>query len=788
MTPQQKMDILIVKLEKLRQVHHNNGIEITKLREEVEALKKEIRGDAPATISTGKSLMDEVPVSKVSSPEALPDVKIDFSKKRSTPPPLPKRNTTTDIPSKAKTPEKAFDLEAFIGGNLINKIGILILIVGLGLFVKYAIDNGYFPPLIRLILSFLAGLTLVGIGYRLKAKYKTYSAVLFSGGMAVLYFSAYGGNAFYDPILLPKLTAFILMVVFTIVTVIAAIMYGLEIIALLGLVGAYAVPILLGDGSGDYQLLFSYMAIINTGVLLVSVRKLWRLTLYMAFILTWLLFSFWVLVECDFGVDDGIAWVFNITFFIIFYAALLVYRLLHKEELTIDNILFINLNAFIFFGLGFYTLEETQLTKYQGLFTALNGIFHLLVALGIYSRTKDKKFFLTISGLFWIFLTIAIGVQFDAKILPILWLSEAAVLFGLGRYFKVRPYEAAALLLTVLGMGILFMVWEEGYYNSLVHHTAIFNRYFLTSTLAMGILGAMFWMHRKWEDDWEAKQLVNVMIPVLFIGTLYFSFFHEIYHQYEQAFLNSKLDIDTVYQYDLLDFRSIWLVNYTFGFLFILTMINQFSIKDKVIGGILGVLSLFTIAMFLMGGMFVLNSLRESYLNVGDSPSYDETSYWIWIRYITYVFVGLVLYGIYRVLDWYRNIKNIGAYFQLLIYLVVLVVLSNELTTFMRLVVGVETSSLTHRVGFSILWGVYALVMVLVGFRQRSKIVRVAGIALFAVTLVKVFLLDLVDISTESKILLFVAIGVLLLIISYLYQRYKDVLIGEEGEEEGDGA
>jgi uncharacterized membrane protein len=62
-------------------------------------------------------------------------------------------------------------------------------------------------------------------------------------------------------------------------------------------------------------------------------------------------------------------------------------------------------------------------------------------------------------------------------------------------------------------------------------------------------------------------------------------------------------------------------------------------------------------------------------------------------------------------------------------------------------------------------------------------LLRIAGMLLFAVTLVKVFFMDLIDISTESRILLFVAIGILLLVTSYFYQRYRHVLLGEEEEE-----
>ena len=781
MSPQQKLETLIAKLEQLQKAHQNTSIEIVRLREEVSQLKNEFGISTKSPVSSRELSIDQVPVTNIKEDE-IPEIKIDFEKKRGTtlPPPLPKtsKNILQSPPKKTK---KVFNIEEFIGGNLINKIGILILIVGLGLFVKYAIDNGYFPPLVRLILSFLAGLTLVGIGYWLKPKYKTYSAVLFSGGMAVLYFSTYSGHAFYDPVLMPRTTAFILMVVFTIVTVLAAMMYGLEIIALLGLVGAYAVPLLLSDDSGAMKLFLSYIAIINSGVLLVCIRNNWRLTLYTAFVLTWLIFGFWVLSENLNLAETNIAWLFNIIFFLIFYTALISYNILKNKKFTFDNVLFVTLNAFIFYGLGMTLLENSDLEKYQGLFTLANGILHLGIAYGMYKKLADKKLFFAISGLFWVFLTIAIGVQFEGDISAILWLGEAAILFGIGRRFKIRLYEGASFLVLFFGISFLLQTWNEGYYDSAVHHGVVFNRYFLISFLAMAITGAMLWMHRKWNEEWQLTPILNLVIPLLFIGIVYFSFFNETFHQFDQAFLNSE--IENTRDWDILNFRTVWLINYTFLFVMLLMLFNQVYFKNKILAGFLGGLTVFVFFIFLSAGIFALNDLRYEYLNPDLNPMFQETGYWIWIRYLTYVFAGATLFGLYKLLNWLDDKSIVRTIFQLFVYLVILIILSTELTTFMTMVIGVDTKSLTHQVGFSILWAVYSLVMILVGFRQRSKLLRISGIILFAITLIKVFFIDLINISTESRILLFVAIGILLLVTSYFYQRFAHVFLGNEEAE-----
>ncbi|HSO86237.1 MAG TPA: DUF2339 domain-containing protein, partial [Draconibacterium sp.] len=157
------------------------------------------------------------------------------------------------------------EIEKFIGENLINKIGIAVLIIGVGIGVKYAIDNDLISPLVRIILGYLVGFSLAGFAIRLKARYLNFSAVLFSGAMAIQYFITYAANSYYN--LFPQTVAISLMVIITILTVALALFYNQQVIAHFGLVGAYIVPFLLKEPFLNVTILFVYMAIINSGIL-----------------------------------------------------------------------------------------------------------------------------------------------------------------------------------------------------------------------------------------------------------------------------------------------------------------------------------------------------------------------------------------------------------------------------------------------------------------------------------------------------------------------------------------
>ena len=139
------------------------------------------------------------------------------------------------------------NLEKIIGENLISKIGIAILVLGVGIGTKYAIEHELISPLTRIILGYLVGLGLLGFAMKLKKKYDNFSAVLLSGAMAILYFITFAAYNFFG--LLPQTLTFVLMVVFTVFTVVASLNYNKQVIAHIGLVGAYAVPFLLSDGS-----------------------------------------------------------------------------------------------------------------------------------------------------------------------------------------------------------------------------------------------------------------------------------------------------------------------------------------------------------------------------------------------------------------------------------------------------------------------------------------------------------------------------------------------------------
>ena len=101
-------------------------------------------------------------------------------------------------------PRSREEWEILIGGKLLNRVGALALILGVGFFLKYAFDNDWLNELARVLMGGAAGLLLIGGGYRFHLRnLAVFSQGLTGAGVAILYLSIYAAYDFYD--LIPHL-------------------------------------------------------------------------------------------------------------------------------------------------------------------------------------------------------------------------------------------------------------------------------------------------------------------------------------------------------------------------------------------------------------------------------------------------------------------------------------------------------------------------------------------------------------------------------------------------------
>ena len=85
-----------------------------------------------------------------------------------------------------------------------------------------------------------------------------------------------------------------------------------------------------------------------------------------------------------------------------------------------------------------------------------------------------------------------------------------------------------------------------------------------------------------------------------------------------------------------------------------------------------------------------------------------------------------------------------------------------------------------HKIGFPILWGLTSFLLIAVGLKMKKKHLRIISLTLFLITLLKLFFVDIRGISEGGKIAAFISLGVLLLVVSFMYQRLKKLILADE--------
>lgn len=768
---QQRIEQLLKRLEQLAQRQLEFSKEINALRAELRYLQ---------------AIEPEEPV------ESLPAVKVaEVHHEQIKPAIVQKPAPAVVFPSVEIKTEKS-SLERFVGENLINKIGIAITIIGVAIGAKYSIDNNLISPLTRIIMGYLFGIGLLIVGLKLKPKYINFSAVLVSGAMAIMYFITYAAYSFYG--LMPQTAAFIVMVVFTIFTVMASLHYNKEVIALIGMVGAYAVPFLLSDGSGKVLILFSYMSILNLGILAVALNRYWRTLYYSSFGLTALIYSAWFSLKYEDASHFQIGISFLFVFFSIFYLTFLVYKLKRSEKFELFDIIFILINAFGLYGFGHAMLwDHGYGSMFLGYYALFNALIHFVVSVIVFRlKVTDMLLRYLLSGLTIFFVTISIPIALRGSWISLSWAGMAALLFWIGRTKCESFYERVSYPLMYISFLSTLYHWSVVYHGHDSSDTWIrplLNVNFLESMMFIAAFAFINWVNssKRFNSSVvappEVSGFVSITVQLMLMVSIYLAFRLEIANYWEQLYAGSAVDLgnkDDFYggmqrNNDYRLFKVISILNYSMLFAAVLLFLNLRIFKSKVFAWLGLATGAICLLSFLAQGLYALGELRDSFLGKSRFTLGRENVMFILVRYFSFGIVALLLFAMART----RNLVNVQsklrALFDVMLHVVILWIASSELINVMDL----SGSTQSYKLGLSILWGVYSLFMIVLGIWRKNQPLRIASIILFGITLVKLFFYDIIHLNTISKTIVLVSLGVLLLIISFLYNKYKHLIADE---------
>ena len=182
-------------------------------------------------------------------------------------------------------------LTRLTGGNLLLKTGIVVLFLGLAFLLRYASERVYIPIGLRYLSVAGGGLAAVVAGWKLQSRRREYGLILQGFGVAVMYLTSLAALKLHP--LLPAPAVFATMVVLVAAMAVMAVRQDAQIMAQAAVIGGMAAPILVSDGSGNYLVLFSYLALLNTGIAAIARFKAWRPLNLTGFVCTFCIALFW---------------------------------------------------------------------------------------------------------------------------------------------------------------------------------------------------------------------------------------------------------------------------------------------------------------------------------------------------------------------------------------------------------------------------------------------------------------------------------------------------------------
>jgi uncharacterized membrane protein len=169
-------------------------------------------------------------------------------------------------------------------GNLVAKLGLVILFIGIAFLLKYVAATITIPIELRLAALVLADMGLLGWGWRLRSKRREIGLPVQGTAIAILMLVIF--SAFQRYALIPAGFAFALLVSLTVFTCLLAILQEAPWLAAFGITGGFACPLLLSTGQGNHIALFSYYAMLTVGVFALAFKRSWHQLNLLGFVFT----------------------------------------------------------------------------------------------------------------------------------------------------------------------------------------------------------------------------------------------------------------------------------------------------------------------------------------------------------------------------------------------------------------------------------------------------------------------------------------------------------------------
>jgi uncharacterized membrane protein len=381
-------------------------------------------------------------------------------------------------------PAQAASLEGRIGAQLLNRIGILAVLIGVAWFLKLAFDRNWIGPPVRVWIGLAAAAGLVVGSERFRRQgFPAFSFSLKALGTSIAYLSLWAASSVFH--LGPQWLIFLAMTAVTIANAVLARRQNSELLGLYALAGGLATPALLSMGHRNEIFLFLYLALLNAGALFLIASHQWKRVAWAALLGTAAYYIGWSVIE-----NDPSHLPLMVFFLALFFAGFAVAPFLIGREaksLLLDSffIAFPIVNAaatwvalMILFGV------KGQQSGRPWVTIGLAGGCLLMAA----ARRRPSVLSSTNVGLAIFFVTVAVPLEFDGTTVTLCWLGESLVLVSLakaGANPAMRVF--ATSILTLAGLSLL-ADWIAGTPQPLA---VVTNMHFATSLVGAAVFAVV---------------------------------------------------------------------------------------------------------------------------------------------------------------------------------------------------------------------------------------------------------------------------------------------------------
>ena len=632
------------------------------------------------------------------------------------PPPIAPEPSVAFAALAAEPEEEALEtLEGRIGGRLLLYAGMIVLVLGVAFFLRYAFEHAWMSPVVRITLGVIVGSGLTAFGYRLANRYRSYGLFLCGGGIALLYLSIYAGVSLYE--LLPQAAAFLVLVVITAAGAFLADRTQSQPLALMAVCGGYLVPFLVG-GDRDAQLtLFSYDGLLVGATMFLALRRDWPWLNVAALVFTSLTVVAWA--DQYYTRDKYLRTEIFLTIYVVMFIAILAktWRSRHQHAHIVNAVLCLAPIA--------YHIASVVILQPHGF------------ALPVYLLV------LTVAAVIG-------ALHFEVPVVRLVaWVGAALPLFAWIAEHQSRAWTTGAVTTVVA----IFVVHLAGQIRAVIGKRLEPAEVALLHANGIGVFAGMYQALLQW---WTPPWLAALAVLFAAINAALWASMRRV--NVDAAFQWAGVAFTLVAIAVAIELDGPWAV-------------TMWAAEGLAVAWV----AIRSDRPWMRAGAALLFVLA-----VGRwlSPDVQQVYYGQTVLANPRALTGLFIVALLYVAAWWRKGAT-GASAAALERAGVIVaasaltvfVISKEIVAYWEVQTTAGADAyLARELMLSGWWAAYAGALVLIGIRRRYAPIRYFAIVLFGLTIGKVFLVDLELQGGIYRVVGFVAIGLILLIVSFFYQ------------------